>query len=263
MFFSWRPTLPHASCEIFLASLHVPRPTSPPLAVSDWSTSSATEDEYSDAEDEVRANATDPFAVHLQDLIGESEEEAAAAVYYAARLSASEQGSESSSGDGRDAGEAMDRDTVSRRLSGRSSMYAGSMQVRGCVEWHERPAAKGHAKYTKPVEPKPTQRVADRARNYKNYLAQKLQARDLFKVIATAAKAKLDIAFNNFFKAKKGWGDDVAADPTQLTRTVKAMSCCSKQRACERTPWVPTELFALLSAPWWRRRSPALAPRPT
>ena len=51
----------------------------PPWAVSDWSSSSATDDSCSGGEDEDFTNTTDPLALHSLEVLGESEEEAVAA----------------------------------------------------------------------------------------------------------------------------------------------------------------------------------------
>jgi hypothetical protein len=46
------------------------------LAVPDWSSSPATDDGFSSGEDEDYTNTTDPLALHSQEVLGESEEEA-------------------------------------------------------------------------------------------------------------------------------------------------------------------------------------------
>lgn len=167
--------------SLFLGITLSPRPTSTPhtrllplpLAVSDWSSSSATDDGFSGGEDEDYTSTTDPLALHSLVFIGESEEEATAA-YNAVNLSASDQESESFGGDGSDTDAAQEPEVPARRFSNRANKFEGNVQERGCVERHERPKAKGQINYRPVVtKPNPTQRMADRARNYANYLARK------------------------------------------------------------------------------------------
>ena len=182
-----------------------------PLAVSDWSSSSATDDSCSGGEDEDFTNTTDPLALHSLEVLGESEEEAVAA-YNAVNLSASDQESESFGGDGSDADAAEEPVLPARRFSDRANKFEGNMQERGCVERHERPKAKGHINYRPVVtKPNPAQRMAVRARNYANYLARKRLVTIDFLARATAAKEKLDVAHTNYYLGKRGWGDAVAA----------------------------------------------------
>ena len=195
-----------------------------PRAVSDWS------------------SITDPLALQSLEVLGESEEEAAAA-YNAVNLSASDQESESFGGDGSDADTAERPEVPARRFSNRASKFEGrfsnraskfegDMQERGCVERHKRPKAKGHINYRPVVtKPNPTQRMAKRAHNYANYLARKRLVTIDFLARATAAKEKLDVAHTNYYLGKRGWGDAVAADPTQLTSVVK-------ERAFESAMWL-------------------------
>jgi len=185
-----------------------------PRAVSDWS------------------SITDPLALQSLEVLGESEEEAAAA-YNAVNLSASDQESESFGGDGSDADTAERPEVPARRFSNRASKFEGDMQERGCVERHKRPKAKGHINYRPVVtKPNPTQRMAKRAHNYANYLARKRLVTIDFLARATAAKEKLDVAHTNYYLGKRGWGDAVAGPRTPSpSRSRRATSCCSMPRA--------------------------------
>ena len=103
-----------------------------PRAVSDWSSSSATDDSCSGGEDEDFTNTTDPLALHSLEVLGESEEETVAS-YNAVNLSASDQESESFGGDGSDVDAAEEPVFPARRVSDRANKFEGNMQERSCV----------------------------------------------------------------------------------------------------------------------------------
>ena len=112
----------------------------------------------------------DPTALDSRLALGESDEEEAAAAA-ATRLSDTDSDSEpGGGGGGGGGGGAMDTTGPPRRHSDRAGLYTGNMREPGVVQRAKRPTSKG-INYKPYV--KPTERMADRARNQANYLAHK------------------------------------------------------------------------------------------
>ena len=93
----------------------------------------------------------------------------------------------------------MDTTGPPRRHSDRAGLYTGNMREPGVVQRAKRPTSNG-INYKPYV--KPTERMADRARNQANYLAHKRLATIDFLARATAAKEKLDVAHTNDYPGK-------------------------------------------------------------
>ena len=172
------------------------------MAVDDYFSGPSSTDEEWKMNDSGNGDESDddPTALDSRLALGESEEEEAAAAA-ATRLSDTDSDSEPGGGGGGGGGGAMDTTGPPRRHSDRAGLYTGNMREPGVVQRAKRPTSKG-INYKPYV--KPTERMADRARNQANYLAHKRLATIDFLARATAAKEKLDVAHTNHYLGKRG-----------------------------------------------------------
>lgn len=101
------------------------------------------------------------------------------------------------------------------RTSMRTSQFRGNMQEPGIIKRASKPKSVGHQYH--PRKPKTlTQRQGKRMRNHRSYANRSRAVTAAKLAVCAAARTKLDLALENFKCANKGWGDEVAADPTRL-----------------------------------------------
>jgi hypothetical protein len=104
------------------------------------------------------------------------------------------------------------------RTSKRSTKYSGSMEEVSVHRFAKRPNGAGH-KYHPPRADKQTawtQRQRNKKRSRRCYAERSRAVAAAKLAVCDVARKKLDVALENFRRAKKGWGDAVSADPSRL-----------------------------------------------
>ena len=104
------------------------------------------------------------------------------------------------------------------RTSKRSTKYSGSMEEVSVNRFAKRPNGAGH-KYHPPRADKQTawtQRQRNKKRSRRCYAERSRAVAAAKLAVCDVARKKLDVALENFRRAKKGWGDAVSADPSRL-----------------------------------------------